>query len=39
MSYYIQMRSGKVVDPFALRAEDVVLDDIVNNLAHEAMLS
>ena len=35
MSYYIQMRSGKVVDPFALRAEDVVLDDIVNNLAHE----
>lgn len=35
MSYCIQMGSGKVVDPFALREEDVVLDDIVNNLAHE----
>lgn len=33
--YCIQMGSGKVVDPFALREEDVVLDDIVNNLAHE----
>ena len=35
MSYCIQMGSGKVVDPFALREEDVVLSDIVNNLAHE----
>lgn len=35
MSYCIQMGSGKVVDPFALRAEDIELSDIVNNLAHE----
>jgi hypothetical protein len=33
--YRIQMGSGKVVDPFALRAEDIELSDIVNNLAHE----
>jgi hypothetical protein len=35
MSYCIQMGSGKVVDPFALRDEDIELSDIVNNLAHE----
>lgn len=35
MSYCIQMGSGKVVDPLALREEDVVLSDIVKNLAHE----
>lgn len=35
MSYCIQMGSGKVVDPFALREADVELSDIVNNLAHE----
>lgn len=35
MSYCIQMGSGKVVDPFALREADVELSDIINNLTYE----
>lgn len=36
MNSYTQMKSGKEVDPWDLKPEDVELSDIVNNLQYEA---